>query len=268
MAQKQDFNDFVVRELTAAAAAVAGFSMRRATFGSAANVSGLRTATYVFSARHDSRTHFATDVRYGLLEKGGVWTGDDKRLVTACRRALRGAGVPSGEVAGIEIIQEMGQVAQRRDDGDVAVGRPNLLQKFARARRLIGKIPVWSSYARIGLTKKGDSGSIEVHWPEIPAVVIREAERLRALTARDYSPRDVPGARVETVEAGIIHSPAIGFFMDVSAVVRIIYRPSDPSLGRKVTLYLDRHGEPVTRPRDIELAKGPAGERHVSRGQA
>lgn len=267
MAQKQDFRDLVVRELTAAASAVAGFAMRRAEYGSAANVSGLRTKTLVFSARHDSRTHFATDTRYGALEKGGVWTGDDERVVAACRRVLRGAKVPAGEIAAVDVVREMGQVAERTRDGQVTVAEPRLLQKLARARRAIRKIPVWSSYARVGLTRKGEIGSVELHWPEVPAVMFREAERLQALIARGYRPREVPGAAPEAVEVGILHSPAVGFFMDVAAAVRVIYRPTDPTMGRKVTLFLDRHGEAITRPRDIDLAKGPSADRPTPRGQ-
>jgi hypothetical protein len=264
MAQKQSFRNLAVRDLTAAASAVAGFAIKRAEFGSAANVSGLRTRTYVFSSRHDSRTYFATDTRYGLLGPSGVWTGDDKRVVAACRRVLRGAKVPVGEIAAIDVVREMAQVAERMSTGDIAVAKPSVLQKLARARRAIRKVPVWSSYARVGLTKKGVVGSVEVHWPEISAAVVREAERLGALAARGYKPREIPGAKPESVEAGIIHSPAIGFFMDVAPVVRVVYRPIDPTMGRKVTLYLDRHGEPVARPRDIELAKGPSAERGAS----
>jgi hypothetical protein len=43
--------------------------------------------------------------------------------------------------------------------------------------------------------------------------------------------------------------------MDVAAAVRVVYVGEEPNIGRKATLYLDRHGEPVARPRDIEPAK-------------
>jgi hypothetical protein len=66
---------------------------------------------------------------------------------------------------------------------------------------------------------------------------------------------------MEAVEAGVIHSPAIGFFMDISAAIRVIYLGQEPSVGRKPLLYLDRHGSPVVLPRDIEPAKPGAGDR-------
>jgi hypothetical protein len=77
---------------------------------------------------------------------------------------------------------------------------------------------------------------------------------------RGFEHRDLPGARVESIEAGVIHSPAIGLFMDVMAVIRVVYIGDDPRVGRKPTLYFDRHGDLVTLPRDIPPANPePAG---------
>jgi hypothetical protein len=65
-------------ELAATASRIAGFKFRKPEFGTAANTSGLRDATFVFSRRLDSRTIFANDARYGALGKLGAWTGADK----------------------------------------------------------------------------------------------------------------------------------------------------------------------------------------------
>ena len=75
------------------------------------------------------------------------------------------------------------------------------------------------------------------------------------------SPRNVPDARVESIEAGIVHSPAIAFFMDLTAAIRVVFVGDDPLVGRKPTLHLDRHGEPITPPRDIHPAKREQAER-------
>jgi hypothetical protein len=40
--------------------------------------------------------------------------------------------------------------------------------------------------------------------------------------------------------------------MDVSAAIRAVYVGDDPTVGRKPTLWLDRHAEPVVPPRDID----------------
>lgn len=253
--------DIALRELTKTASAIAGFTFTKAEYASAANVSGLRTKTLTFSSRHDSRTQFASDNRYGHLGKAGAWTGSDKTAVEACRRVLRGAKVPASEIAGIDVLSEMGQVAERAADGTIQAHKPTLLRKLARARRAVAGIRVWSSYATVGLNNKGEIGWLEVHWPEVPAVVVTEAGFLQALIERRFKPRELPGARPDAVEAGVIHSPAVGFFMDVIAAVRVIYRGNEPTVGRKATLYFDRHGELVTLPREIEPAKHQPVER-------
>jgi hypothetical protein len=253
--------DIALRELTLAASAIAGFTFAKAEYGSAANVSGLRTKTLTFSSRHDSRTQFASDNRYGHLRKAGAWKGDDKTAVAACRRVLRGAKIPANEIAGIDVLSEMGQVAERASDGKIQVREPTLLRKLARARRGVAGIRVWSSYATVGLNSKGEIGWLEVHWPEVPAVVVKEAVFLQMLIKRGFNPRELPGARPEAVEVGVIHSPAVGFFMDVIAAVRVIYAGHEPNVGRKATLYFDRHGDLVPLPREINPAKPEPAER-------
>jgi hypothetical protein len=79
---------------------------------------------------------------------------------------------------------------------------------------------------------------------------------------RGFKPEEVRGAEIEAVEAGIIHSPAIGFFMDVVPVIRCIYRAKGDRLGKKPVLYLDRHGEPASIPRHIKPAP-PTEERRT-----
>jgi len=141
------------------------------------------------------------------------------------------------------------------------VSEPTLLRKLAHARRSVRGIPVWSSYATVGLTAKGDIGSLELHWPELTEVVMREAGILNQLVKRGLRPPDLKGGRPESVKAGVIHSPSVGFFMDVVAVVRVIYAVEEPGTGRKPVLYLDRHGEQIDPPRSIRLATPSATER-------
>jgi hypothetical protein len=245
----------VSSDLMDTASTVAGFTFTRPQFASAANVSGVRTKTLTFSRRHDSRTLFARDERYGPGGARGAWTGSDRTAVAACRRALRAAHAPAKEVAAIDVLSEHGNVAERLSDDETRVHEPRLVRKVARARRSVEDIPVWSSYATVGLTKHGEVGWLEIHWPDLPPPVVKEAGVLRALVERGYEPPDLPNAIVESVEPGLIHSPAIGFFMDVAAVVRIVYLGAEPGVGRKATLYVDRHGEMVARPRDIEIDK-------------
>ncbi|MEO8741215.1 MAG: hypothetical protein ABI537_16135 [Casimicrobiaceae bacterium] len=243
----------VAGEVARVALAIAGFKIPTREFASGGNVSGVRSKTQTFSSRHDSRTLYARDSRYGYGVKAGTWVGDDKTVIAACRRVLRAAKVPSREVATVEVVVEMGQVAERLSEEQFRIHDAETLQKLGRARRAVDEIPVWSSYLMVGLTRAGAFGSLELHWPELPAVAVREATVLAMLVERRiFQPPELPDARPETVEAGIIHSPAIGFFMDVVPVIRVIYRNANPELRRKPTLYLDRHGQAVSMPRNIE----------------
>jgi len=198
---------------------------------------------------------FASDRNYGHLGKAGAWTRDDKTVIAACRRLLAKAKFPLKEIARIRVIQEMGQVAERLSDKEFRSYDPTLLRKLARAERAIGGVPVWSSYGTVGLNKAGGLGWLELHWPEIPSALVKEATLLQSLLKRGFRAPELKGARPEKVEAGLIHSPAVGFFMDMAAVIRVIYEIETPGIGRKPVLYLNRHGEPVAPPR--EVTQGP-----------
>ena len=248
-------------ELVAAARVIAGFKLARPEFASAANVSGVRSKTLSFSWRHDSRTIFASNGDYGHLRPAGAWTGAERTAAAACRRALRSAKIPSGEIAAVDIQREMGQTAERLSDAEVRVGKPVLLRKIARARREVSGIPVWPSYAMVGLTAKGAVGSLEIHWPELPPSIVKEALLLKQLVRRGFKPPEVKGGTPESVAAGIVHSTAIGFFMDIAAVIRVVYAVDERGMGRKPVLYLDRHGEPVDLPRSIRLTEPREGSR-------
>lgn len=248
--------------LVDAAAKIAGFDLgKRPTFGTAANVSGVRTRTHTFSRRRDSLSIFADDSRYGHLGKAGAWTGEDRVAIAACRRVLRAARVPAPEIEGIDVISELGGVAERLSEDEIRVGRTDILRKLGRARRAIEGLPVWSSHLVVGLTRKGEVGHLELHWPRLAPEVVNEAKVLQVILKRGWEPPEVPGARAESMEAGVLHSPAIGFFMDVAAAIRVILTGDDPTVGRKPTLYLDRHGELIPLPRDILPVRGDQAER-------
>lgn len=249
----------VAGEVARVALAIAGFKIPTRGFASARNVSGVQSKTQTFSSRHDSRTLFATDSRYGYGAKAGAWIGDDKTVIAACRRVLRAAKVPSREAATVDVVVEMGQVAERVSEEKFRLHDAALLRKLGRVRRAVDGIPVWSSYVTVGLTRAGTIGSLELHWPELPPVAVKEATVLAMLVKRRiFQPPELADARPEAIEAGIIHSPAIGFFMDVIPVIRVIYSNANPELRRKPTLYLDRHGQAVSMPRDIEQARREA----------
>jgi hypothetical protein len=245
-------------ELIRSASRIAGFDLgKRPTFATAANVSGVRTRTLTFSQRRDSLTIFARDETYGYARKAGAWIGPNKDLVVRARKILRAAKIPAAEIRRIKVVSERGTVAERLKSGEVRIERPELLRKLARAERRAAGVPVWSSYAVIGLTQEGAIGNLEIHWPHLSPAVLAEAKVLATVVKAGFEPVELRGAEVESVEAGVIHSPAIGFYVDVVPVIRCVYRAKETRLGTKPVLYLDRHGERVSLPRDIEPAAAP-----------
>ena len=251
-----------VPALVDAASSIAGFDFgKRPTFGLAANVSGVRTRTHTFSRRRDSLTIFADDSRYGITGKAGAWTGPDRTTIAACRRVLRAARVPRTEIESIDVVSELGAVAERLSEEEIRVEEPEILRKVGRARRAVEGLPVWSSHLVVGLNGRGEVGHLELHWPRLAPEAVHEAKMLRAILKRGWEPPELPGARPESIEAGILHSSAIGFFMDVVAAIRVIFAADNPTLGRKPTLYLDRHGELITVPRNILPVMGAQTDR-------
>jgi hypothetical protein len=246
-------------ELARVATTVTGWKLSRRQYGSTANVSGVRTRTRTFSRRLDSRTVFAHDERCGYGRKAGAWTGDDDTARDACRRVLAALEIPDDEIAALDVVSEMGQVAQRVDETEFRISEPTTLRKLARATRAVEGVPVWSSHAMVGLTETGEVGTLEVHWPELPAAAVKEANMLGSLVSPGFEAPKLDLALVEAVEAGIVHSPAVGFHLDVIPVIRVIYLGDEPAIGRKAMLYVDRHGELVEAPRDIKPNE-PSGE--------
>ena len=129
------------------------------------------------------------------------------------------------------------------------------LRSFVYVERKAEDIPVWSSHLAFGLTAQREIGILELHWPDLPRPVIREAGRLKEMVRSGWRAPDQTVAAVESIEAGIVHTPAVGYFFDVHAAIRVIYRSLDPDIGRKPAYHFDRHGMPVRLRRASELLR-------------
>jgi hypothetical protein len=245
-----------IEPLRALASTVGGVAFDEAEYGSRANLSGVRSGPYTFSSRRDSLTIFAVDSKYGPLGEDGAWTGADKTVLAACRRVLKAVKVPSTEVASLHVVSEFGAVAERTSSNEFQTKGPILQRKLARATRTVEGVPVWSSYAIVGLTVKGRIGRAEVHWPQVTQQVGKETRVLQALIERGFEAPKTTGAHVESIEVGILHSPAIGLYMDVVPTIRVVYAPDEEGIGKKPVAYLDRHGQPIELPRVLPPGKG------------
>jgi hypothetical protein len=229
--------------------------------GSQANLVGIRSAHLLFSRRIDSRTYFVHDEHYGVLGEAGAFHGETEHL-DACHRILANLSIPRAEVASEAVLKEVTQVGRLdHEASQVLAEEPQEGKHIARLTRAVEGLPVWSSGMTLGLTRERRLGYVQLHWPELPARTLHEAHRLRYRVAHGWQAPAQPGAEVEDVQAGIIHSPAIAFMMDIQPVVRVVYRPAEGLRGQKPVLYLDRHGRQVPLPRMADMPQEPAVQR-------
>ena len=206
--------------------------------------------TESFVRRTDSLTYIAGNDRYGFGEKIGVFAGSDAALLARSHVVLAVLGVPPSEISRVRIQHEYGRVGQFDPAAGTVKAEPQqLLNRIVSFRRSVGNVPVFSSYARVGLTRSGGVGMLRVHWPRIDAQTLKSAQALQARVRQGFKPPDVVGARPEIVTAGIVHSPAAGEVMDVAAVIRVVYRPTDAQHGKKPVRLYDASGKSVPEPR-------------------
>lgn len=249
----------IVGRLQALAEGPLGLKVEGSTqSGAAANLAGIRTETLVVSQRLDSRTYFVQDDRSGVDRPAGVFAGSDEDLLARAREVMVALDVPAGEIDRSSVLHERTQTGHANPlSGRLVAGELKDGQRYAEILRSAGGVPVFSSRALITLSKGGSVGTLEVHWPQVPAKVLREAQRLQEVVRAGWQAPDQKGARVESVEAGVIHSPAMGFVMDIQPAIRVIYSPENPRMGRKLTLYVDDKGVSVPQPRAFEKNDEP-----------
>lgn len=231
--------------------------------GEERNLVGVRSRFVVVSQRTDSRTYFVRDMRYQGSNELGVFEGSDEELIEISRKFMDELEVPPEEIAQASVLTERLQTAQfdpgtrQYRPGPITTGK-----RFVEMTRVVEGVPVFSSRALVGIAQDERVGSLEAHWPEIPEDVIAQAQELQELVRAGWEPPAQEGATVESVEAGVIHSPAIGFAMDIYPVIRVIVASEEPEVGKKGVLYLDRDGRPVPVPRTfLESDEPPPGER-------
>ncbi len=222
--------------------------------GSERNFLAVKSENILFSQRLDSRTYLVQDQRYGILKKAGVFEGSDKELIGFCRDVLSRLKIPLSEIGEEKVLQENTQLAQIDSvTGAIRLEEPQKGQRLSRFSRVIEGLPVFSSRLILGLTKDKQIGFMELHWPDISKHIVTEAHRLKYKVEHGWRPPEQKGAVVESVQAGILHSTAPGFLMDIYPVIRVIYMPKDQRMGRKLTLHFDRDGNTVPFPRQFDL---------------
>ena len=230
--------------------------------GSEANLAGIRSESVLISRRLDSRTWFVQDQPDNPKRSpADYFSGSDQTLRARGRKALEILGIPSDEVGEELVLRERTRTAQVDRKGKISRGQEQKGAKILRVGRVVRGCPVWSSNAALRLGKDGRIVFLQDHWPEISDAVLEEAAELAHRVKAGWCPPPQEGASPESIEAGVIHSPAAAFVMDVHAAIQVIYEPWNQRYGRKLMLHLDRHGRPVSNPRIGELKDEPERKR-------
>ena len=234
--------------------------------GEEKNFVGVRSEHLLLSRRNDSRTYFIQDERWGVARSGGVFDGPDDELIERSKEVAVRLEIDPAEISKASVIQVMSNSASVDPvTGEVKTEIPGMGERYGQLTRSVQGVPVFSSRVLMALDKKGQIGFLELHWPIISDTVIAEALKLQEQTHRGWKPPQLAEAQVESIEAGILHSPAIGFVMDIKPVIRVVYRPSSPDVGKKAVLYLDAQGRSVPIPRQFEKLELPE-EKQRKRG--
>jgi hypothetical protein len=211
------------------------------------NVLSVTTEEVCFAQRLDCRTYFVEHQGYGHDAPTGVFRGPDEDQLGYARTLLQRLAISDQEIASEEVLREFGQAAQvdPYTHEVISVEAAKELRTMVHLTRHVGGTPVWSSHLKMGLTAKRTIGFLELHWPVIPDVVIAEAQRLAFKVSNEWAVPEQAAAELESAEAGIVHTPAVGYFFDVHPAIRVVYRSLDTTIGRKPTYYFDRHGDVV-----------------------
>lgn len=223
------------------------------TQGQERNFIGVRSDEILFSRRSDSRTFFVQDERWGVIREHGVFDGSDEELLDHCRKVAGQLGVPEDEIQAATVLQVMHNAAgQDPVTGELIVEEPQKGERYGVLRRSVRGVPVFSSRVVMALDRDARIGFLELHWPVLSELVIAEAQELQRKVRSGWRPPEREGGTVEAMEAGVLHSPAVGFVMDVQPAIRVIYQSSSPEAGKKPVVYLNGDGRPVPTPRQFE----------------
>ena len=146
--------------------------------GSEGNMAGIQTEQVLFSQRLDSRTYFVQDQRYGEGKELGTFGGDDREFIQRGLEVLKGLEIPADEIAERTVLREQTQAAEfDRQTGRVMMEDPRAGNRRLLLTRQVRKLPVWSSNVVLGLTKDGQIGFLQLHWPEIPDAVVDQGQQ-------------------------------------------------------------------------------------------
>jgi hypothetical protein len=178
--------------------------------------------------------------------------GTDGELASTGTRLLLASGARKEEIAEVRVLQQFtrgGELVGK----EVKMLPPERSHRTLVISRRVAGVEVVSSRLILNLDNAGRAAFMELAWPDISRDVLDRAVRYRELVAaKKFTAPRVEGAEMEAVQAVVLHSPAVGFYNDAMAAIRVIYRPLVKEMGRKAVRYVDERGEDVELPRDVD----------------
>lgn len=249
----QEFSDAAeAARLRRAASETLQVPLENVEFRSEVNLIGFRSKEILFSRRTDSRTYFVQDLRPAHERGEQFYRGSDEDFLQRLRAVFKSLEVPANEIAQARVLQEQMQEARvDRATGKLVQEERRPGKRWATASRSAEGLSVFSSRALLGLDGGGRIDFLELHWPTIPQDTLAEAHRLEFKIREGWRPPALDAAHVESVEAGVVHSPAIAFVMDFHPAIRVIYAPNEKGHGKKAVRYFDRNGRDIPAPRQF-----------------
>lgn len=193
-----------------------------------------------------------------------AFKGSDAELTSIGMKLLQASGANKDEIADVKVLQQTTQSGETLPGGkEVKVLPPQRSHRTLMISRRVAGVDVVSSHLMLNLDSAGRVAFMELAWPDISREVLDRAVRYREMTATKYAAPLLEGADVEAVQPVVLHSPAVGFYDDATAAIRVIYRPNAKQVGQKPVRYVDERGEDVKLPRDVDRPR----EEPVRRGE-
>jgi hypothetical protein len=214
------------------------------------------------TTRAGSRTYIVHNTKEFPPSENNEFKGSDEELKQIGMKFLLASGARKEEIADMQILQQFTQVGEMMPDSKrVHVQQPAKSHRTLLIHRRVAGIDAVSSRLVLNADSAGRIAFMELSWPDISSDVLKHASKLRALVARRYKAPPLAGAEVEAVQPVLLNSPAVGFYNDTTAAIRVIYRPTSRQVGQKAVRYLNERGEDVALPRDVD----PPREERVKR---
>lgn len=240
------------RHLKTLGAEAFGVKWRRKTV--AASDRGFEVITdgaTTLSHRPAGGVYFVQNLRAPMGREPG-FQGSDEDYISRGKAMLKAIDADPGEVAEAKVLQQFTQAAKIDSSGRAILQKPKADRRTLLLTRAVEGLPVWSSRLMLDLNRDGSIAAMEIAWPRISPEVLKEGLAMREAAGANFRAPERPYAKIESAEAGILHSPAASFIDDQAAAIRVIYRSDDPTVGKKGVSYLSLDGTEVALPRQVE----------------